>query len=134
MVTTPKGLAPSRSRWPARRTKTLPNLLLLALVSLLSACQEPELGSPPYIELTVPTEGRTGAPVEVGYEAGGRQLSGLIFEWGDGEVDSLATSGAQSASGTARHGYAAPGSYTVVGIAQDAIEGSRRDSGMVRVR
>ena len=57
------------------------------------------------------------------YNVTGRRLSGVIFTWGDGTVDSLATAGAQTASGAREHTYQSAGLFTVRARAEDAVEG-----------
>ncbi len=96
---------------------------LLLLLLPVTACEEDEIGTPLSVELVGPGTGRTGEELSVLYEAGGRSLSGIVFTWGDGGVDSLATAGAQTASGSMRHTYEAPGVFTVRARVEDVLEG-----------
>lgn len=70
-----------------------------------------------------PEAGRVGHELAVRYEVTGRQLVGIIFDWGDGASDSVPARGAQTASGSVHHTYAAAGTFTVKGRAEDVVEG-----------
>ena len=96
--------------------------LLLGLA--VAACwTEEHIGAPLSIELTGPDAGLVGEELSVHYEVTGRQLVGVIFDWGDGVADSVRARGAQSASGSVRHTYAAAGTFTVTGRAEDVVDG-----------
>ena len=96
--------------------------MLLGLA--LTACwTEEEVGTPLSIELTGPGGGRVNQELSVHYEVTGRQLVGVIFEWGDGAADSVRARGAQTASGSVRHTFAEAGTFTVVGRAEDVVDG-----------
>ncbi len=97
--------------------------LSLALATALAACYDDEIGTPLSIELIGPDVGVVGEKVSVLYNVTGRSLNGVIFTWGDGSVDSLATAGAQTASGAREYVYLAPGVFTVRARAEDAVEG-----------
>ena len=96
-------------------------LLLLALAP--ASCYDDEIGSPLSIELIGPENGLVGQKLSVLYNVSGRSLSGIVFTWGDGAVDSLATAGAQSASGAREHTYEKAGMFTVRARAEDSVEG-----------
>lgn len=99
-------------------------ITLLSLLALAPAsCYDDEIGSPLAIELIGPQTGLVGQKLSVLYNATGRSLSGIVFTWGDGAVDSLATAGAQSASGAREHTYEIPGMFTVRARAEDSVEG-----------
>ncbi|MDH3223195.1 MAG: PKD domain-containing protein [Gemmatimonadota bacterium] len=97
---------------------------LFSLVALAVACEDnSQIGSPLTVSLTGPETGRTGEDLPFVYDVAGRSLSGIIFEWGDGTRDSLATAGAQTAVGTRTHAYDSVGVYLVNLVAEDAVEG-----------
>ena len=95
--------------------------LLAATTS--TACDDGEIGTPLSVELMGPGTGVVGHELSVVYSVSGRSLTGIIFEWGDGMVDSLATAGAQSAEGSRPHTYADPGVFSVRAVVEDAVEG-----------
>lgn len=104
-----------------RRARTA---LLPCLLALAAGCiTDGEIGSPLSVELIGPETGLVGDQLSILYNVNGRRLSGIIFSWGDGATDSLATAGAQSASGTMKHIYEMPGLFTVRARAEDAVEG-----------
>ena len=89
----------------------------------LGSCYEDEIGTPLSIELIGPEAGLVDEKLSVLYNVSGRRLNGVIFTWGDGTVDSLATAGAQTASGAREHTYESTGLFTVRARAEDAVEG-----------
>ena len=89
----------------------------------LGSCYEDEIGTPLSIELIGPETGLVDEKLSVLYNVSGRRLNGVIFTWGDGTVDSLATAGAQTASGAREHTYESAGLFTVRARAEDAVEG-----------
>lgn len=97
-------------------------LLLLAVLATPS-CHDDEIGSPLSIELIGPETGLVGQKLSVLYNVTGRRLDGIVFAWGDGAVDSLATAGAQTASGAREHTYEVAGMFTVRARAEDSVEG-----------
>lgn len=107
---------------PFRRTATRLALLLLTVLAYPS-CYDDEIGSSLSIELIGPETGLVGQKLSVLYNVSGRSLSGIVFTWGDGAVDSLATAGAQTASGAREHTYDVTGMFTVRARAEDAVEG-----------
>ena len=107
---------------PFRRTATRAALFLLAVLANPS-CYDDEIGSSLSIELIGPETGLVGQKLSVLYNVSGRSLSGVVFTWGDGAVDSLATAGAQTASGAREHTYDVAGMFTVRARAEDAVEG-----------
>ena len=104
------------------RTATRAALLLL-LAWAPASCYDDEIGSPLSIELIGPETGLVGQKLSVLYNVSGRSLDGIVFIWGDGAVDSLATAGAQSASGAREHTYEIAGMFTVRARAEDSVEG-----------
>ncbi len=120
----------SRSRAPAASTAAAPaprraRLALLAcLLALAAACiTDDEIGTPLSVELIGPETGLVGDELSVLYNVSGRSLTGIIFTWGDGAIDSLGTVGAQTASGSMQHVYEMPGLFTVTARVEDAVEG-----------
>ncbi len=89
----------------------------------LASCYEDEIGTPLSIELIGPETGAVAQKLSVLYNVSGRRLNGVVFTWGDGTVDSLATAGAQTASGAREHTYQSTGLFTVRARAEDAVEG-----------
>lgn len=114
-------MAATRDMTSARARRLLHALLLLGT---LPACSdESEIGSPLAIELEGPENGQVGEELAVRYSAVGRSLGGIVIAWGDGAVDSVATAGAQSASGTRFHTYEAMGAFLVTARVEDSLEG-----------
>ena len=97
--------------------------LLLLLLVVLAACYDDEIGTPLSVELIGPETGLAGDELSVLYDVSGRRLSGIIFSWGDGASDSVATAGAQTAAGAVQHTYEAAGVFTVRARVEDAVEG-----------
>lgn len=96
--------------------------LLLGVVTL--GCRaDDDIGSPLSIELAGPGTAQAGEELSVHYEVSGRQLVGIIFDWGDGATDSVPARGAQTASGSVHHTYVEAGTVTVTGRAEDIVEG-----------
>lgn len=110
----------TRSGFGRRATRAA--LLMLAVLANPS-CYDDEIGSPLSIELIGPDNGLVGQKLSVLYNVTGRSLDGIVFTWGDGAVDSLATAGAQTASGAREHTYEIAGMFTVRARAEDSVEG-----------
>lgn len=108
--------------------------LSLALATALTACYDDEIGTPLSIELIGPDVGVVGEKVSVLYNVTGRSLNGVIFTWGDGSVDSLATAGAQTASGAREYIYQLPGLFKVRARAEDAVEGVASAEVMINIQ
>ena len=102
-------------------------------LALASGCEEDPIGSPLSLELAGPGTGVAGEELSVAYDAAGRRLVGITFAWGDGKVDSLSTAGAQSASGSRRHTYESPGTFTVQARVEDTLEGALTAEVSIRV-
>ena len=99
----------------------------MLLVAIPFGCTaESEIGSPLAIRLEGPEDGQVGEELSVRYDAVGRSLGGIVITWGDGVVDSVATAGAQSASGTRFHTYEVPGAFLVAARVEDSLEGAAR--------
>ncbi len=111
----------------------LPTILLL-LPAALGCSTEDEIGSPLAIELEGPGSGQVGEQLAIRYDAVGRNLQGIVLTWGDGAVDSLATAGAQSASGTMYHAYEAAGDFLVGAKVADSVEGVARAELTIGIR
>ena len=120
---------------PVRRTpvrRTAPAFVLTLATSWIlaaAACEDDgQIGSPLSIELAGPGSGLVGVELSVQYSVAGRSLTGIFFEWGDGAVDSLPTSGAVTAAGSMQHTYADAGVFTVRAVAEDLVEGVASDA------
>lgn len=127
-------MTPSRALRPAARGQEPrghrerrgagPLSVALLLLGTSAGCfGESEIGSPLAIELEGPENGQAGEELAVRYSAVGRSLGGIVLAWGDGAVDSVATAGAQSASGTRFHTYEQPGAFLVSAQVDDSLEG-----------
>lgn len=127
----PLPASPAPPAIPARRP--IPALLALAAALVAAACDEDPIGSPLSIELAGPGAGVVGEEVAVQYQVRGRRLLGVVFTWGDSAADTLATEGAQSASGTRLHTYDSAGVYTVQARVEDAVEGAATAEASIRV-
>lgn len=112
-----------RERCPRLLRATLGAALSCLAAAGLASCYEDEIGTPLSIELIGPDAGLVDQKLSVLYNVSGRSLNGIIFNWGDGTVDSLATAGAQKASGDREHTYQSTGLFTVRARAEDAVEG-----------
>lgn len=111
-----------------------PLVFLLLLAAAVGCYPEDDIGSPLAIELAGPSNGVVGERIAVEYDAVGRSLQGIVFSWGDGAADSLATAGAQSASGTMYHTYEAGGEFVVSARAEDSLEGVARAALTIGIR
>lgn len=100
-----------------------PRSVLFLGVAVAACWDDPDTGTPLSIELVGPEAGRVSEELAVRYEVTGRQLVGIIFDWGDGTSDSVPARGAQSASGSVRHTYSETGTFTLKGRAEDVVEG-----------
>ena len=96
---------------------------MLLAVGAMACWSDEDIGSPLSIELAGPGTGQAGVELSVHYEVSGRQLVGIIFDWGDGATDSVPAMGAQTAAGSVHHTYVAAGTVTVTGRAEDIVEG-----------
>lgn len=117
----PSPAGPGRCTRPFRAALGASLLCLAGWV--LASCYEDEIGAPLAIELIGPETGLVDEELSVLYNVSGRRLNGIVFTWGDGTVDSLATAGAQTASGAREHTYLSTGLFTVRARAEDAVEG-----------
>ena len=125
------GVPRGRGRAPATR----PWAALLALLPAALACSsDVEVGSPLAIKIDGPSGGVAGEALGVRYDVVGRSLQGIVFSWGDGAVDSLATAGAQSASGTMYHTYEAAGDFLVGARVEDSVEGVAKAELAINIR
>lgn len=123
----------------AGRSALRPGILiaLLAALPLLGGCLEGgvvEIGGPLEITLAVTQAERiVGLEHEFRLQARGRQLLGVILDYGDGRVDSIQAFGAQTISHGETHTYEAVGSYTVRAVVEEAGGALARDSLLVTV-
>lgn len=109
--------------------------VLACLSAFAAACiTDDEIGTPLSVELIGPETGLVGDRLSVLYNVSGRSLTGIIFTWGDGATDSLATVGAQTASGSMQHVYEMPGLFTVTARVEDAVEGVASDEVSINVQ
>jgi hypothetical protein len=95
-----------------------------------------DVGEPLSITLTVDrTSGRAGVDAfTYHYEAAGTDLLGVVLDFGDGQVDSLAAQGAARAAATRSHVYASPGTYSAHARAMEAFGSVRADTVVVAVQ
>lgn len=105
------------------------------LTFALAACGESTLtvGGPLFVELRADSVISVSDSLIVDYDASGRSLLGIVFDFGDSQVDSVQFVGSQSAGGRVAHLYALPGAYVVSGRVEDAVEGSITDQLTVTV-
>ena len=106
-----------------------PSRLVLAVIVVagLAACSDITFqgGGPVTIKLTAnKTTVPAGGSVTFSYEVKGTYLDGVVIDYGDGAADTAFTVGAQAASGTFGHAFELPGSYTVIGRAEDGATGT----------
>lgn len=108
---------------------------LVGILALGSAgCEDvQEIGHPISLEISVPATAVVGDTVRLAYQGKGRSMAGIIFAWGDGVVDSLTASGAQTADGERLHVYDTDGNFTIIATLEDAIEGSTAKSASITV-
>lgn len=113
------------------------SLVLTSCVVLsVAACSDLtfEGGGPVAIQLSADrTSVPAGGSVEFSYDARGTYLSSVAIEYGDGVVDSVLTLGAQSAAGVVSHTFELPGSYTVIGRAEDRATGTATAEVVIQV-
>ncbi len=107
--------------------------LVVAVVAASCSESSVTLGGPLELTLTASSPVRVQDSVVVEFDVVGRQLIGLILDFADGSVDSIALSGAQSAAGRVAHQYGSAGNFLVTGRVQDAIEGDTMDDVSVTV-
>ena len=111
-------------------------LLPVCAVLCVAACSDITFvgGGPVTISLSADKSSvPEGGTVTFSYEAKGTYLSGVVFDYGDGVVDSVFTSGAQTAGGTVSHAFELAGSYTVVGRAEDSSTGTATAEVVIQV-
>ncbi len=117
-----------------RRFATMPTLV--AILGL-AACSDITFqgGGPVTISLTADrTAVPAGGTVTFTYEVKGKSLEGVFVDYGDGTAeDTVITVGAQTASGRVSHAFGLPGSYTVVGRAEDAATGTATAEVVIQV-
>jgi plastocyanin len=102
----------------------------LILMTVVGAC-DTSLEEPSSIDVSLVANLTTVATGDtVTFEVNGRggNLVGFEIEYGDGESDQLATSGAQTARTTFRHAYETAGSYTALVTMTDAALGAKEAS------
>jgi hypothetical protein len=83
-----------------------------------------DVGGPLMLDLSGPASSPVSDSLKVEFDANGRSLLGLVLHYGDGQTDSVAMNGSQSAGGFRHHRYMEPGDYTVTGEVHDGIEGT----------
>lgn len=109
---------------PAARIKYF--LVVAALVGGVWGCSDSlvDIGRELSLDFSGPPTTALSDSLPVTYDVRGRSLLGMVVDYGDGSLDSLFFSGAQSAGGRVAHKYQEPGDYVVSGKVQDAVEGS----------
>jgi hypothetical protein len=111
-------------------------LLTLCAAWGVAACSDITFvgGGPVTIELSVDrSRVAVGDSVTFTYDVKGTYIVRIVFEYGDGAVDSVSTLGAQKASGEVSHAFGLPGSYAVVGRAEDSATGTATAQVVVEV-
>jgi hypothetical protein len=112
-------------------------LLFVLMGVVISGCLEGgivSVGGPVRLSLTVEkAEAPQGTPHVFKMEAQGQQLLGLILDYGDGQVDSIPTAGAQTATHIEAYIYDKAGEYLVRARVEDQNGRSAQDSVMVSV-
>lgn len=123
---------------PSLRLTWLAACLLLSGAAVLGGCLDSgtaEVGHPLQFTLhVVEADLSLGQPHEFRLEARGRQLSGLVIEYGDGITDSIPAFGAQTASHLQGYLYPDPGTYRVRARVEESSGAVARDSVQVVVR
>ena len=114
---------PSTLRRKRTMTRKIRASLILAAVAVGAGCLDDSItGTRPLdVEVSVsPSSALVGETVQATFLATGTGLQGVILDWGDGVVDSLALSGtAVQAGRDLDHAYSAVGSYTISARAED---------------
>jgi len=108
----------------------------LGVMLCVGACSDVtfEGGGPVTIQLSADrTSVPAGGSVTFTFEATGTYLNGVVVDYGDGVVDSVSTLGAQTAAGSVSHSFGLPGSYTVVGRAEDGVTGTATAEVVIQV-
>lgn len=98
------------------------SLLVVTIGLAVAACSDSlvEGGRPFTVEVTASSStAAVGEEIHVVVEATGENLIGVAIDFGDGAVDSTATSGAVTAGITRTHAWDSAGTYMVVGAAAD---------------
>ena len=110
-------------------------LVACFLLVATAACTNESLGPLPFdveIESNVSTT-VAGDSVTFTVSAQGGSLIGVEMDYGDGNIDAYATSGARTARVTFRHAYDVAGTFTVSAAATDAAAGRKDASLQIRV-
>ncbi len=68
------------------------------------------------------------------YDAAGRDLLGVVLNFGDGQADSLSTQGSTKAGATRSHIYELPGTYFAFARVLESFGAVLADTVMVEVR
>lgn len=117
-------------------TRRLRASLILAAVAVGAGCLDDSItGTRPLaVELSVsPTSAAVGETVTASFNATGTGLQGVILDWGDGMLDSLALSGlAVEAGQDLTHSYTVAGAYMVSARAEDQT-GARTATATVQI-
>lgn len=80
-----------------------------------------------------PTTATVGEDVNFSFDATGPILVGVIVAYGDGVVDSVATTNVTSASGRFTHAFQTEGSFLVEATVVDGWEGTLTDTVSVQI-
>ena len=100
--------------------------VLLVIGFLGASCTDESLsiGGPLMLSLSAASSVAVTDSLVVEYAVVGRNLLGMVVDFGDMQIDSFFFAAAQSASGRVPHLYAAPGQYAVSARVEDAVEGN----------
>lgn len=125
------------TKWGLRSFGRLKRLgpLLCAICLLGWGCSDTSfsLGGPLVLSISAVTPVAVTDSLVVEFTIVGRNLLGLVVDYGDMQVDSVALLGAQTAGGRVRNLYAAPGQYTVTARVEDAVEGTVTEALVVTI-
>lgn len=101
-------------------------LLLSGLAASFGACSSDDVtfGGPLDLQISSNSPVSVGDSLQVDFDVVGRNLLGMVVEWGDAELDSVFFSGAQTAAGRVRHLYGGEGTYILSARVLDQVEGN----------
>lgn len=125
----------SRQRGAGVRWSVRTSLLGAAIIVVLVACGESTiLQHVLSINISAtPTTATVGDEVTFNFDATGPILVGVTVSYGDGVVDSVATTNVTSASGRLIHTFQTEGSFLVEATVVDGWEGTLTDTVSVQI-
>ena len=96
----------------------------LILIGLACTRNQITLGGPLSLTVSSNTPVSVSDSLVLQYDVTGQNLAGMQVLWGDGQIDSVAFLGSQTAGGRRPHLYDAEGTYTIRATAVDQYQGS----------